>query len=156
MTRADDETSPRWHVTAAVAAWLLPGLGHYLLGHRTRGIILAVAIGLLWLAGLFIGGIGVFDRSQMQNNIVQIGQIFVAPSLVAAYYQNEWEPAAGFDLVGPDDNPPYEPSFARTNEQGVLYTALAGMLNLLAAIDVLYRDPRDPRSRHPDHAESAA
>ena len=38
--------------------------------------------------------------------------------------------------------PTYEPSFGRVNEQGVLYTALAGLLNLLAILDVVYQDPR--------------
>ena len=40
---------------------------------------------------------------------------------------------------GPDSNPPGARSHARTNELGVLYTAVAGMLNLLAIIDSSYR-----------------
>ena len=34
-------------------------------------------------------------------------------------------------------------SHARTNELGVLYTAVAGMLNLLAIIDAAYRAGRE-------------
>lgn len=134
----------RWHVSAAVAAWLVPGLGHYLLGQRRRGIILAVSIGLLWLAGLLIGGVSAIDRTAHPAWFA--GQMLVAPSVVIEYYHTRLR-SAGRDNPLPGDSAAYTPSFARTNEQGVLYTALAGMLNLLAIIDVLYRDPRDPRHR---------
>ena len=38
----------------------------------------------------------------------------------------------------------YEPSFGHVYEQGMLYTLLAGLLNLLAILDVAYRHP-EPR-----------
>ncbi len=146
MTGADDNAVTRWHFAAAIAAWLVPGLGHYLLGQRARGLILAAAIGGLWLAGLGIGGVSAIDRAE--HPAWFFGQMLVAPSAVVNYYVlPRLQGASG--LPDPRDNPPaYVPSFGRSNEQGVLYTALAGMLNLLAIIDVLYRDPRDPRHRH--------
>ncbi len=127
----DDAPSP-WNFTAAIAAWFLPGLGHYLLGQRHRGGILAASIGVLWLAGLVIGGIGTFDQSQMTTSIVQFGQYGLGPSLVMHFAHQHLRDR-------------YEPAFGRVQEQAVLYTALAGMLNLLAMMDVMYRDPRRPR-----------
>jgi len=44
-------------------------------------------------------------------------------------------------IAGDGDRPAYEPSFGHIKEQGVLYTALAGLLNLLAILDVAYREP---------------
>ncbi|MEX0885346.1 MAG: hypothetical protein WD009_02800, partial [Phycisphaeraceae bacterium] len=38
-------------------------------------------------------------------------------------------------------------SFGRPAEHGLLYTTLAGMLNLMAVVDALYRDPVEPRHR---------
>lgn len=140
----------RWHLTAALAAWLVPGLGHYLLGQRRRGLILAVSIGLLWLGGLLIGGVGAIDRTA--HPAWFLGQMLVSPSVIVEYYHVRLR-TAGRDEPMPGEDPAYRPSFARTNEQGVLYTALAGMLNLLAVIDVLYRDPRDPRN--PRHGTAA-
>lgn len=137
-------STAQWHVSAAVATWLVPGLGHYLLGQRRRGIILAVSISLLWLGGLAIGGISSVDRTA--HPAWFLGQMLVAPSVVVEYYHTRLR-SAGRDEPVPGESPAYAPSFARTNEQGVLYTAVAGMLNLLAIIDVLYRDPRDPRHR---------
>lgn len=131
--------SPRWHFAGALAAWLVPGLGHWLLGQHKRGVILLVSIGLLWTSGFFIGGVGVFDRKD--HPIWFIGQMLIAPSIVV----EGWDRS----LKGPDALPPrpdaavipYTPSYGHVHEQGVLYTALAGMLNLLAIMDVLYQDP---------------
>ena len=55
------QTLDQWNPAAAFFTWLLPGLGHWMLGHRRRAVILGGAILLLWLGGLLIGGIGVID-----------------------------------------------------------------------------------------------
>ncbi|MEX0744551.1 MAG: DUF6677 family protein [Phycisphaeraceae bacterium] len=124
------DLAPRWNFTAAVAAWVFPGFGHYLLGQSHRAVILATAIGALWLAGLFIGGIGSVDRAT--HPAWFLAQMLTAPSLVVDFFVGRLSPV---------------PGFGRAGELGVLFTARAGMLNLLAIIDVLYRDPRDPRHR---------
>jgi hypothetical protein len=139
---SDREPRFRWRPGAALAAWLLPGLGHYLLGERRRGAILAASIGILWLAGFIIGGISVFDHQDRAEYIVAVGQVFMAPSIaVDAYLQREIKPRYP-GSQRPEAPNGYEPSLGRVSEQGILYTALAGYLNLLAIIDVLYRDPR--------------
>lgn len=137
--------SPRWHFAGALAAWLVPGLGHLLLGQKGRALILMASIGLLWLGGFFIGGVGVFDRKG--HPIWFMGQMLIAPSvLVEGYHRTLQEP--GGQPPRPDDLAGrYKPSYGHVHEQGVLYTSLAGMLNLLAIMDVLYRDPTDPRHR---------
>lgn len=149
MTRARAEQEPvRWNFTAAIAAWIFPGLGHVLLGHVRRGAILAVTIGLLWVAGLLIGGISVIDRHH--HPIWFLGQMLVAPSLAVEAGHRHLINQYGTPMPGED--PIYQPSFGRVHEQGTLYVALAGLLNLLAILDVLYRDPDDPRDR-PNRSE---
>lgn len=129
----------RWNPLAALAAWLLPGLGHVVIGERRRGYILMASIMALWLAGTLIGGISVFDR--VEHKFWYLGQMLVAPSVVMEITHNHLlRPRPGV-TPEPGDDPVYEPSFGRVNEQGVLYTALAGLLNLLAIIDVAYREP---------------
>ncbi len=130
-----------WHFDAAIAAWLLPGLGHIYLGEFRRGAILGASIMVLWLAGFLIGGISVFDHTD--NSLWFLGQDFLSPSLVADQVLQrviKTSPGAGEPL--PDQHPAYEPSFGRVSEQGILYTALAGLLNLLAILDVVYCDER--------------
>lgn len=132
--------TPRWSFAAAFLGWLLPGLGHFALGQPRRAVVLAVSIGTLWLAGLLIGGISVIDRND--HPAWFLGQMLIAPSFAANAYRAKLVAGhkGGFD---PQDAPPFEPAFARAHEQGTLFTSLAGLLNLLAIIDVLYREPRD-------------
>lgn len=137
-----------WHFSAAVAAWLVPGLGHWVRGERARACILLVSIMWLWVAGLMIGGVSVCDRRQ--HPAWFLGQMLVAPSWGVDYY-NRWLMArSGYPSL-PDRPHDYEPSYGHVNEQGILYTSLAGLLNLLAIIDVVYRDPQrrggDARSK---------
>lgn len=151
----------RWHALAAGGTWLLPGLGHVFIGQTKRGIILGVTILGLWAGGLLIGGVSCVEVRSPDGQFRPwfLGQMFIAPSLAVAWYHQslregvapDAEPGrvgypdefAEMPIPMPDDRAPaYEPSFGRIAEQGVLYTALAGMLNLLVIIDVLYRDPK--------------
>ncbi len=142
--------SPSWHFAGAIAAWLVPGLGHLLLGQRGRAAILFASIGLLWLGGFFIGGVGVFDRKS--HPIWFMGQMLIAPSVLVEGYHRSLQSPEGLPPRPDDPAGPYQPSYGHVHEQGVLYTSLAGMLNLLAMMDVLYRDPADPRHRkHSSH-----
>lgn len=130
---------------AALAAWLVPGLGHMLIGERRRGTILMSTILALWLAGTLIGGISVFDR--VQHQFWYLGQMLIAPSIVLEITHNHvLREGPGID-PDPRTDPVFQPSYGRVNEQGVLYTALAGLLNLLAIIDVVYREPGPRRPR---------
>lgn len=138
--------SPKWHFAGAIAAWLIPGAGHLMLGQKGRAAILLASIGLLWLGGFFIGGVTVFDRKS--HPVWFMGQMLVAPSVLVEGYHRSLQTPTGLPPRPDDPTGPYQPSFGHIHEQGVLYTSLAGMLNLLAIMDVLYRDPTDHRHRY--------
>ena len=136
LGRTESFAKAKWSPAAAAAAWLVPGLGHVVLGERARGAAIGLTIGLLWLGGVLIGGICVVDRQE--HPAWFIGQAMAAPSLVADYVLRvHLKP--GYRPPG-EGRSSYVPSFGRANEQGILYTALAGLLNLLAILDVVYRD----------------
>ncbi|MDB5322530.1 MAG: hypothetical protein JWN40_4161 [Phycisphaerales bacterium] len=149
----------------ALASWLIPGAGYWLIGQRVRGLVIGVTILLLFAVGLLIGGIRVVDSPLMEsveqrterlneeaialrNNSSYrpptlpvralqkpwfIGQVLAGPvSLVTNYIGVTW---------GGDRGVPF--SHARVNEIGVLYTAVAGMLNLMAIIDAAYRSSNE-------------
>jgi len=145
-----EPAKPQWNVHAALAAWIIPGLGHYMLGQRQRGAVIAASIGFLWLGGLLIGGIDVINHRRMWF----LGQVLLFPSLAANVYRDfvldRYAIRTEDSNLQPHNDPPYELSFGRVEEQGILYTALAGLLNLLAIIDVLYCDPvlRRQSERH--------
>ena len=125
----------------------MPGLGHYMLGQRQRAAILAATIGSLWLGGLLVGGVDVINRSD--HTFWFVGQVLVAPSAAVEVYRaralSQYKLRRYNTELSPYNNPPYALSFGRVEEQGILYTALAGLLNLLAVLDVLYCDPEGRR-----------
>ena len=45
----------------ALASWLLPGSGYWLIGQRMRGFVVGVTIILLFVLGLLIGGVRVIE-----------------------------------------------------------------------------------------------
>ncbi|MEM7576815.1 MAG: DUF6677 family protein [Planctomycetota bacterium] len=138
--RRREPRGPGVNLAAAVLGWALPGLGHIALGHTTRGLVLAVTIGSIWLGGLLIGGVSVIDRRD--HPAWFIGQMMVAPSWVVDRYHDRlrqaWNQRVGTE---PRVDRGYIPAHGKPEELGTLYTALAGLLNLLAIIDVLYRKP---------------
>ena len=151
MPPTDEETDPPkahqpvWNLPAAVAAWLLPGLGHLLAGHTKRGVILMVCIGGLWTVGLLVGGISVVHSHNADGSLRPwyLGQALIAPSIAVEYTLDKFRARNEGDDPSPyDESIPYQPAYGRAAEIGTLYSSLAGLLNLLAIIDIAYREPR--------------
>lgn len=156
-TQAPPHRPAAWNLPAAVAAWLIPGLGHFLAGHTRQGVILFVCIGGLWASGLLVGGINVV-QSRSSEGLVRpwyLGQAIIAPSIAVEYQHDRYRALQPGREPDPDDQViPYQPSYGRAYEIGTLYTALAGLLNLLAIVDIVYREPRDAEHKLPLGASS--
>ncbi len=122
-------------VVAAVLSWLVPGLGHVYLGHRARGVIILVAIGLAFWAGVAIGGIKttVQPTERQAWFAAQVCTGVHAMAVVALSKRLE-------------DKPPYEYSryvaYYPVDDIAVVYTGVAGLLNVLVILDVLARGPK--------------
>lgn len=148
--QADQKSSKKTVQTAPpnlkflVLAWICPGLGHIAMGDVRRGAILCITITSLFLSGLMIGGVGVLDYTL--NRAWFFGQMFNGQAVVLAVVRSKTmmskpnsKPGSN-DYMGTPAYPnAYEPSFGRPNEIGILYTALAGLLNLFIFYDVLDR-----------------
>lgn len=157
MGQTTNTDKPQWHIPAAIAGWLIPGGGHALIGEKHRGLILFIGIGGLWLTGLLIGGISVIDKAQ---HPAWYGcQILTSPSIIVEIYHRSLNTEdgkaplpEGTSVRGmPAPTPSYEPSLNHVHEQGTIFTALAGLLNLLAIFDVVYRHPHE-REEPQEHA----
>lgn len=132
MARPSDNSVPAPIV--ALVTWILPGSGYWLIGQRARGLTVGITIVVLFILGIMIGGMKVVDPppnffSNPVNAISDkpwfVGQILAGPiTLVTGSIAKSEE---------------YFASHSRVNEIGTLYTAVAGMLNLLAIIDAAYR-----------------
>jgi hypothetical protein len=138
---SEHSDNPASAFAVAIAAWLVPGLGYVLLGQRVRGVTIGVTIFAIFAAGVLVGGIRVLDapwpvgKGGLLEKPWFMGQVLTGPmSLVGSFASN---------------NVPVErTSHSRSWELGTLYTAVAGMLNLLAIIDAAARaaDAEDEHS----------
>ena len=77
--------------------------------------------------------------SEVRNKPWYIAQILAGPMNIAASWASVW---ASHPDPNHSDRAIGARSHARTNELGVLYTAVAGMLNLLIVIDSAHRATR--------------
>ena len=112
------------------AAWLLPGLGHWLLGRRGKGLFFLVAI---W--GTFLAGWALSDFRAVfwkPDRIATYGQLGMGvPTLVLLVGKEPFSSALGRTF--------YEPTGASENllphyDVGTLYTCVAGLLNVVVVL----------------------
>jgi Na+/H+-dicarboxylate symporter len=108
-------------IFVALAGWIVPGGGYFVIKEFTRGIIVFLTICLVFCAGIYIGSIGIVDwvgsfpwfLLQMANSpLVAVIGTFTAGG---AY-----------------------PVFGRPCEIGQIYTGTTGWLNMLCIINAVY------------------
>jgi hypothetical protein len=172
MHRDPDEQRinlPPWLVAAA--GWALPGAGYWLIGHRDRAVIVCTAIIVLYILGLFIAGVRVIEVPGYDpdgQKIRVFNQRRVLPAQKEDYARADWALVSFGGVLGEIAQKPWfaaqilagplcvgsaawSNSAARAHiprphapleTVGTLYTAIAGMLNLMVIIDSAYRAGR--------------
>jgi hypothetical protein len=166
---------PRSPVLVAVASWLVPGMGYWMIGQTTRGLTIGITVVVLFLSGLLIGGIRVLDvpgfdsngqpiRDRVLDRSVSIMRTNPKQEIVAKPWSMAQVLAGPIAIVsGAGSIMAAQPTVGKSgaiaevshtpvNEAGTLYTSVAGMLNLLAIIDAAYRASR---REGPDRRDSA-
>ena len=108
-------------VIVGILAWMIPGAGHIFIKERKRGIIIFITITLTFLAGIYIGSIGVIDPVNAKPWYV--GQMLTSP-LVA--------------IIGSATKGGNYVVYARPHDYGQIYTAVASGLNLLCILNAMY------------------
>jgi hypothetical protein len=136
-----------------ILAWLVPGVGHLLIGERKRGWIILATIGLTFWGGIVIGGV----RSTVDpGRLWFVAQVPVGAHAIAAYYLGQRSRAelakAGGPVVVQSVTSRWQGA-----EIGTVYTGVAGLLNVLAILDALGRaEASDRRLKgRPKHAARA-
>lgn len=105
---------------AAVLAIVVPGAGHLLLGKRQKGLVFLVAIPAMFAIGLALSGrIFPFDLSQPLGTLAAVAARGMGvPALVAGFL------GLGQGVVT-----------AASYEYGNTFVIVAGLLNMLVALD---------------------
>ncbi len=106
-------------VRVCVAAWLIPGLGHLLLGRKWRALILFASILTMFLFGLLMKGefFSSHSSSYLQT-LGYLGEMGVGVAMPAAKF---------FSYSG-------DPFFV-SSDYGTAFLVSAGMLNVLTVLD---------------------
>ena len=106
-------------VWVCVAACLIPGLGHWLLGRKGRSLILCASILIMFLLGLLMKAeVFSYQSNSYLETLGYIGEMCVGLAMPAAKF---------FGYSG-------DPFFA-SSDYGTAYLISAGMLNVLAVFD---------------------
>lgn len=107
-----------------------------MIGHKARGLIVLGGVLFLFVGGMLIGGAGVVDAPSLSGSGSMLGRVFQKPWFIGQVL------AGPMAIIGALVAPHVEQSHARVFEIGTLYTAVAGMLNLMTIIDASHRASR--------------
>jgi hypothetical protein len=125
----------------AFAGWLIPGAGYFLIGHRTRAVVVGGSVVALFVLGILIAGIAVVDPPSLSGPAGGpfriVGQFLAKPWFLGQLLTGPLGLISAW--IGQGVANDYPAAKARLGEIGTLYTAVAGMLNLLAIIDASHR-----------------
>lgn len=117
-------------VIVGLAAWIIPGAGHFLIRERKRAIIIFATITTLFLTGLYVGSIAIVNHETSRPWFM--AQILCSPA-VGMLSQK----VTGGYLDAEGNHREYT-SFGRPADVGQLYTGVAGLLNLLSVFSAVY------------------
>jgi hypothetical protein len=136
-------------IQAGLLTWILPGLGHYRLGHRGLGIVFFIAITLPYATGLAFGGIKncVNPWSNRWLFVAEMGTGgYTSVSLLVNRNVGDLDPRQLEDpkflnTVSPELRENYLKYMSYYPESDVaqIYLATAGLLNVLAILDAITR-----------------
>lgn len=156
----DTYTPPREAPPApvvALAGWAVPGLGYALVGERKRAWLSGGAIVAVFLLGLLIAGVRCVDVPgyDARGNLRLVGRLGQGQSVlrvdpVHAVLDKPWyipqvltgPIALGASVWSVHVSDDVTKSTGRLWDIGTLYTAVAGMLNLLTILDAAHRAAR--------------
>ena len=118
---AAGQTETGWLVLLCLASWAVPGAGHLWLGRRAKGLILLVALPLMFAIGLALHGrIFPFDTRDPLVALAALADLGIGiPYFIAG--------TLGYGTGEVT---------AVTYEYGNTYLVVAGLLNLLVVVDV--------------------
>jgi hypothetical protein len=126
------------HLGLLLPAWVLPGSAHIMMGEQLRGWSILALINGLWIAGVLLSDFEAISRSFNPYLFWLSSGCGLTPIV-------EWtlSPAADNVLHGLTSVNTYK-DVSRFNDTGVHMACFAGLLNLLAMLDIADRviDPQ--------------
>src|ERR1700723_2081186 len=107
-----------------IAAWLIPGGGHFLLKRTGRGVLIFASVTLMFLFGMFMRGMMFTpEKGDILTTLINYGG-FVCDLASGVFYFA----AAMFGYAAPD-------MAGDVHDYGTKFLVTAGLLNILAMVD---------------------
>src|SRR5580658_2194382 len=107
-----------------IAAWLIPGGGHFLLKRTGRGILIFASVSLMFLFGMFMRGMMFTpENGDILTTLINYGGFLCDMATGALYFA-----AAMFGYSAPDMP-------GAGHDYGTKFLVTAGLLNILAMVD---------------------
>jgi hypothetical protein len=150
------EPTNTFNPLAALLGWIVPGLGHWVIGEKARGGLVLAGVVFLWTTGLLIGGIDSVDKTE--DKLWFYAQAGSGPIAFVVDGMNTRLLKTGSmgELIDApnsrrdtsrDKSVSTFKSVAQMNEYGTLFTALAGLMNIVALLDAGSRSNANRRTR---------
>jgi hypothetical protein len=113
-------------ILPVIAAWLIPGAGHFILRKTGRGTLIFLSVALMFLFGLFMRGMMFTPEggADYLTSLINYGGFICNLAAGALYIL-----AAMFGYVQPD-------APGDVHDYGTKFLVTAGLLNILAMVDV--------------------
>lgn len=127
-------------IQAAILAWILPGAGHFYLGHRGLGAVFFIAISFPFWTGVALGGVkdSVNPRA---NKWLFLAEMCSGGYTTVCFFASN-QITAKINALPKAQRAkaevPYT-SYFPESDVAQIYLATAGLLNLLAVLDALAR-----------------
>ncbi|MFO0837578.1 MAG: DUF6677 family protein [Phycisphaerae bacterium] len=116
---------------AGILAWILPGAGHWFLGHRGLAVVFFAAISFPYLTGLAYGGVK-NSINPKSNKWLFLAEMGVGGYTTAGYF-------VGSAISVPAGQETRYIAFFPESDIAMIYLSTAGLLNVLAILDALTR-----------------
>jgi len=105
-------------------------MGQLSLGQKRRGYLVMFGVLFLVLCGVLVGGIDAVDHKQ--DFLWFIAQIWCGPIVIVVDLLNQW-----FIAPLPVEEKATLVGLSHANEIGILFIAMAGLMNFVAMLDAL-------------------
>lgn len=106
-----------------IAGWLVPGAGHFLLGRRPQAVVFFLAVTLTYLAGMFLADFT--NVSPARHPFYFAAYVFNgAETILATFLTRDLAPTRVPEHFG-----------VATKDIGIVYTAVASLLNIIVVMD---------------------
>ncbi|MEN6574756.1 MAG: DUF6677 family protein [Phycisphaerales bacterium] len=145
MGQSWKENHALYLIVVGAMAWLVPGAGHYLLNEKRRAAVILVAVLLTFLAGMYVGSIGVIDpvnaKPWYAAQVMNSPAVLLLGNHVATAYHTAQAEARSQARMGRSGGQTMTQAylvFGRAGEIGQIYTSVAGLLNLLCIVNAIY------------------